>query len=178
MTAAGRIRQGVRALAAWATPVDHALAAAYLTPALMDVFRAMRRGEQLHSLNVLRALRAGGHDDPALMTAALLHDQGKCRAPFPVWERTLVVLCKKFIPAAAKRWGARPGDEDAPPRGWRRPFVISAQHPRWSAQAVQAAGAAPLAVALIAAHQTRLGRAPQDDMERLLVALQAADDVS
>jgi hypothetical protein len=170
---ASRIRQGLRALGAWGRGVDDDLAAQVLSPALLALFRRMRRAERQHSLNVLRTLRAQGHADPVLLTAALLHDVGKIRAPFFLWERVIVVLIKAAAPKTARRWGS--GDN---PTGWRRPFVISFQHPRWSAEMVAAAGGDPRVVRLIAAHQMHLERAPQTDDERLLAILQTADDAN
>ena len=67
-----RIGQGLRALTAYTRPVDIDLARAYLSPPLLALFAQMRRSEQQHSLCVLRALRAAGHTDPDLMTAALI----------------------------------------------------------------------------------------------------------
>ena len=142
-----RLRQGLRALFAWARPVDMALAASILSPSLRVLFRQMRRSEQQHSLNVLRTLRGWGYDDPSLLTAALLHDVGKSRYPFYLWDRTIVVLVKAAAPKLAKRLG------HGKPTGLRRPFAVSFQHPQWSAEMVAAAGADPLAVALIEAHQ-------------------------
>jgi hypothetical protein len=168
-----RIRQGLRALAVWGRRVNNEPAAQVLSPALLALFLKMRRAERQHSLNVLQTLRAQGHADPALLTAALLHDVGKIRAPYYLWERVIVVLVKAAAPQTARRWGS--GDE---PTGWRRPFVINYQHPRWSADMVAAAGGDPRAVRLIAAHQTHLTHTPQTDDERLLSILQAADDAN
>jgi len=145
-----RLRQGIRALFAWTRPVDIALAASFLSPSLLTLFRQMRRSEQQHSLNVLRTLRGWGYDDPSLMTAALLHDVGKSRYPFYLWDRTIVVLVKAAAPSLAKRWGS------GSPTGLRRPFAVSFQHPQWSAEMARAAGADPLSVALIEAHQQPL----------------------
>jgi len=169
---AARMRQGARALVSWARPVDYEVAAAVLTPPLMALFRKMRRSEQQHSINVLRTLQARGYSDPALMVAALLHDVGKTRAAYHLWDRVLVVLVKAAFPNRARRWGQ--GD----PVGWRRPFAINLQHPQWSADMVRAAGADPLVVTLIASHQQHLDHPPQSEAERLLVALQAADDAN
>lgn len=168
-----RLRQGLRALSAWANPVDWDTASAVLSPAQLALFRRMRRSEQLHSLNVLRSLRANGYDEPALMLAALLHDVGKTRAAYHLWDRVLVVLAKAAVPGLVQNWGGT-----GEPVGWRRPFAISLQHPRWSADMVQAAGADPLAIALIERHQEHLEHPPQSKFERLLAALQSADDAN
>lgn len=168
-----RFRQGVRALFAWAQRVDLALAERTLPPTLFPLFLKMRRGERLHSLNVLRTLQEQGYDQPALLTAALLHDVGKSRAPFYLWERVIVVLARAFTPQRAKRWG-----QTQAPWGWRRPFVISAQHPAWGAEMVADAGADDLVVSLIEAHQRYLTRPPEGHFECLLSALQAADELN
>jgi len=136
--AVGRVRQGVRALSAWAKPVDHALVEATLAEPLRVLFYRMRRSEQLHSLNVLRRVMAAGEAPAALRVAALLHDCGKARAPFSLPERVIVVLVKAAAPSLAKQWGA--GDESGL-RTWRRPFVLSAQHPAWGAAMAELAGA-------------------------------------
>lgn len=165
-----RLRQGLRALFSWARPVDMNLAAATLSPSLLALFRQMRRSEQQHSLNVLRTLRGWGYNDPALMMAALLHDVGKSRYPFYLWDRTIVVLVKAAMPKLARHFG------EGSPTGLMRPFAVSFQHPQWSAEMVKAAGADPLAISLIEAHQRHIDGEPQNEMEQLLVALQAADD--
>jgi putative nucleotidyltransferase with HDIG domain len=170
--ALARVRQGLRALSAWARPVDDDLAATFLSPPLLALFHRMRRSEQQHSLNVLRTLRRRGYDDPVLMVAALLHDVGKCRAAYHLWDRVIVVLAKAVAPDRVRRWGS------GEPTGWRRPFVVNSQHPRWSAEMVAAVGADPLVIDLIAAHQRHLDHAPQTRLEELLVVLQSADDAN
>src|SRR5215213_6736056 len=94
-----RLRQGIRALFAFTQPVDFDLAASYLTPAEMALFRQMRRSEQLHSLNVLRTVLAESAAaqqfvPPELAVAALLHDVGKSRYPLAVWQKTIAVLVR------------------------------------------------------------------------------------
>ncbi len=168
-----RLRQGIRALFAWARSVDEDEAAAVLGPALMQLFRAMRRSERQHSLNVLRSVRAAGYDHPALLVAALLHDCGKTRAAYHLWDRVLVVLFAAAWPGAVQRWGTQ-----GEPRGWRRPFVVAVQHPGWGAELVAAAGGDALAVALIADHARPLDGPPGNDYERLLAVLRAADDAN
>lgn len=168
-----RIRQGLRALVSPARPVDLQLAASVLaSSALFDLFKRLRRSEQQHSLRVLRTLRGWGYDDQALLHAALLHDVGKTRAAYHLWDRVLVVLVRAAAPWLAVRLGR------AEPIGLRRPFAIAYRHPRWSAEMVCAAGADALTVELIENHDRHLNHAPQTEMEHLLVALQAADDAN
>jgi hypothetical protein len=166
-----RLAQGIRALNAWATPVDYAAARQVLSPELMDLFQRMRRSEQLHSLRVMAALTAQGHTDPDLLVAALLHDCGKSRYPMTLAGRTAAVLVRMFAPEAFRRWS------QGAPSGWRRPFVVAARHPAWSAEDMLTAGASPRAAELARRHQTPLSASLTTDEDTLLVAFQAADDV-
>lgn len=172
MTAISRLRQGARALFTWLQPVDEDLAAQILPPNLLPLFLRMRRAERQHSLRVLRTLQRRGCMHPAVWQAALLHDCGKARYPFPLWQRVLVVIVGGIWRERAKRWGS------GAPHGWRRPFVIRQQHPQWSAEAVEALGGDPLVVQLIAKHAEKLSGAPQNDFERLLQVLQDADNAN
>ncbi len=168
--AAYRIRQALHALTAYARPVDYDRAAGVLTPALMALFRRMRRSEQQHSLRVMDTLIRAGHDDPDLLTAALLHDCGKSRHRFGLMGRVLVVVVRHTAPVWLVRWS------QGEPRGLRRPFVIAVQHPIWSSEDMAACGASPLAVELARRHQERLAGPPHNHVEHLLALLQAADD--
>ncbi|MEP7287718.1 MAG: HD domain-containing protein [Chloroflexota bacterium] len=167
-----RLRQGLRALASPFLSVDFEMAAKVLSPSLMVLFRQMRRSEQQHSLNVLRTLRGWGYDEPPLMVAALLHDVGKSRVPYHLWDRVLVVLARNAAPNAVEQWGA------FSPTGWYRPFAVSVQHPQWSAEMVKAAGADPVTIELIVDHQCYLDHSPKDLTERMLWALQTADNAN
>ena len=171
MTVVYRIQQGLCALFAFIQPVDDDLAQQYLSPELMTCFRAMRRGEQLHSLHVLRTILAQGSTPDDLAVAALLHDAGKSRYPFPVWQKTLVVLVRAFAPRLYKHLSD--GDET---NLIQRPFVLSQHHPAWSAAMVSQAGANERAIWLIEHHADALdqwGNHPHFD---LLQRLKAADD--
>ena len=174
--ARGRLRQGVRALAVWLRPVDDRAAVETLTPALLRLFRQMRPGERQHSLNVYQMLRMRGESDSQLLSAALLHDCGKARAPYWLWERVIVVLVRHVAPMAAVRWG------HSEPFGWRRPFAVNIQHPAWGADMVEAAGADPMVIELIRQHQGKIDQtmaSPNSaEFVRLLTALQAADDMN
>ncbi|GAB4414013.1 MAG: hypothetical protein Kow00106_08990 [Anaerolineae bacterium] len=170
MRAGYRFRQGLRALVAWLRPVDDALAHRYLSPALYELYRRMRRSERQHSLRVLQDLLAAGHTHPDLLTAALLHDVGKSRVRFTLPEKVLVVLVRAAAPQRYRAWS------QGPARGWRLPFAVSEQHPAWGADMAAAAGASPLTVTLIRRHAEALTGPPRDEAERLLLALQQVDD--
>lgn len=171
MTAIYRVQQGVRALLAYARPLDQSLAHQHLPPGLRPVFAQMRRAEQSHSLQVLAALLAEGEVPPDLAIAALLHDCGKARYGFPIWQKTLVVLVR----AAAPRLFDRLAEGD-PDDFWARPFVISRHHPAWSAERIAAAGGPPGAIWLAAHHADPLDRWRDHPSVHLLERLKRADD--
>ncbi|MCY3719954.1 MAG: HD domain-containing protein [Anaerolineaceae bacterium] len=162
MGAGRRLRQGLNALLAFAQPVDRARVARHLTPELQQCFMRLRRSEQLHSLRVLRALQAEGAAGPDLAVAALLHDLGKTRWPFPLWQRALVVLLPALAPALARRLAR--GSENDP---LARPFLLCEQHPAWGARMARAAGASERAAWLIENHA---GGADDADLARLRAA--------
>jgi hypothetical protein len=172
MSAQNRFRQGVRALSSWLRPVDDVTAQHCLSSELFALYRRMRRSERQHSLRVLQMLLDAGHTHPDLIVAALLHDVGKIQKPFFLLEKVLVVLVKAFLPALYWRWGSGSA------QGWRRPFAVSVQHPAWSADLVRAAGGSDLAAELIRRHQDHLDGGPQTEADRLLLALQAVDDLN
>lgn len=171
-----RLRQGLRALFAFARPVDLDLAARCLTPQQLALFRSMRRGEQLHSLNVLRTVLAQGDPSfdgvpPDLAVAALLHDVGKSRYPLAVWQKTVAVLVRAFAPDLFSRLSQRdPSDFRA------RPFVVAVRHPAWGAEMLAQAGASDAAIWLVAHHQD--APQPGDERSHLLKRLQSADDAN
>lgn len=168
----GRLRQTAWLIASSFRAIDDTRAAEYLSPAEYALYLSMPRASRQHHQRVMDALLREGHNHPALMKAALLHDVGKMRYPFSFFDKSVVVLAKIFVRERFARWGA------AEPSGWRRRFVISAQHPAWSAEMAAAVGMEALALELIERHQTPLAAEPQTDVERLLVLLQAADDQS
>ncbi|MEJ2570033.1 MAG: HD domain-containing protein [Anaerolineales bacterium] len=170
MKIAYRASQFLNALFARLTPEDHLLIEKTLPPSLLEVFRRMGRSDQLHGVRVLRSVRAGGTDHPTLCAAALLHDVGKSRHHPRLWDRILVVLATALFPEAVERWG-----NAGEPRGLRRPFIIAAQHPRWGADIVRAAGGSDELVALVRRHQAIPPLPPQTQIDRLLLRLQQAD---
>jgi len=148
--------------------------AAVLTPVQMKLFRRFSWSDQWHSYNVMKTLQRAGHTQPDLLLAALLHDVGKTRVPLSIWERSLIVLAKKLLPRQTAVWG------QGEPVGWKRPFVVKVQHPRWSAEMVKQTDCSALALALIRRHQEPLpadsGKKLMCEEERLLWWLQWADD--
>ncbi|MDX1992076.1 MAG: HD domain-containing protein [bacterium] len=176
MTAASRVRQGVRALLAFAQEVDFALAARYLSPAQLALFRQMHRVDQLHSLNVLRdVLTAAPPADTIadLAVAALLHDVGKSRYPLMVWQKTFSVLLRGFLPAVYRRW-SRQGNPHNP---FQRGCLVAEQHPTWSAAMAAEAGTSERALWLIENHAAK-DIAPAHPYSNLLKRLQQADDAN
>ncbi len=127
-----------------------------------QLFEAMTRRDQQHCLEVYRRLRAQGHDDHDLLTAALLHDVGKGRVA--LWHRVAYVLLAAGAPGLLARLAA-PGEG----RGWRQALYRCRHHAKLGAELARRAGSSPAAVALIGAEEvaTDGGR---------LAALQAADD--
>jgi hypothetical protein len=168
----GRVWQTWRFVSAWLRPIADATAQTHLTPAEFALYLRMSRPERQHHLRVLAHLLAVGQTHPALLKAALLHDVGKTRFRFGLIERVLVVLVKRWLPQRFKLWS------QSQPQGWKRPFVVSAQHPQWSMEMGQQAGLDPLALELIARHQNPPPQPPQTLADHLLLHLQSADDRS
>lgn len=170
-----RARQFWQALVARPTPGGMAKAEAVLSPSQLALFRGMQPSEQAHALMLLEALHTRGETDPDLLVAALLHDAGKQRCPLHLWERVVIVMVQAASPVLAWRWGEQPAGRCT---GWRKPFVVAAQHAEWGADLALQAGIPPLAAALIRRHQQP---APAESALRediLLRKLQAVDDNS
>ncbi len=142
-----------------------------LSPAEQQGFDRLAPVDQWHSYQVLRLLQRHGHDEPALLKAALLHDIGKTRAPLSLLDRTVAVLGRLLIPGRAAAWEKR--SLEAATR-WQRPFVIHRRHPEWSAELLAAAGSDERTIDLVRRHQDRPAGTGEND--RLLALLQWADD--
>jgi hypothetical protein len=176
-----RIRQFFRAVRAHGASAEEIqMLQTMLNPAQMAVFRCLPSYDQRHSLEVLEALRAAGHEEPALLAAALLHDAAKTR--LRLRHRALVVLARTFAPGWAERWS------DGDGTGWTAPFVVAAHHADWGAEMAARADSDPLTVAIIRRHHAPCSDPPPLSGEgpgerssfedRLLAAFQAADDDS
>lgn len=143
-----------------------------LTPAEAELFARLPANDQWYSLRVLQLLQKAGHHEPALLKAALLHDVGKTHLNVTLVDRVVAVLGGLLWPGRTAVWG------DGDGRGWQRPFVVSAQHPAWGAKMATNVGSDPLTIALIRRHQEKVLAAEDSCEERLLRALQWADNQS
>jgi hypothetical protein len=174
MAAAQRFRQGIRALLAFTRGVDYDLAAEYLSPGQLTLFRQMRRSEQLHSLNVLRSALAQGPTPDDLAVAALLHDVGKVHHPLAIWQKSLAVIVRALAPGIFRRWS-----RVEQPRPWQLACVVAEQHPAWSAELAAAAGTSERALWLISNHDRPAAAWGENHPHvHLLKRLQAADDAN
>lgn len=172
-----RYRLGQFRAALWPriAPDERAILALWLPPRAAALFQAMPRRDQRHSLNVFYTLRAAGHGEPDLLAAALLHDVGKTvhdGRPVRTWHRVIVVLLDTLKPGLV----AQLANEQ--PDNWRYPLHAHLHHPGQGAQLARAAGCSQRTAMLIERHQDKPLGPPGDEMERLLAALQAADDMN
>ncbi|HEU4326864.1 MAG TPA: hypothetical protein VFS21_27235 [Roseiflexaceae bacterium] len=145
MSARYRLRQLASALGARLAPAEQHLVESTLTPGELRLFRRMPRFDQRHCLDVYQTLRGGGHDDPLLLRAALIHDCGKVDdegRPIPLLYYGLFVVLRRLAPGLYTR-AARYG------RGPLRPFAVHAAHERRSADLAAAAGSPPGLVAIL-----------------------------
>ena len=142
----------------------------YLLPAQIVLFQRMHPSEQAHAVRVMQRLQAAGHGEPELLSAALLHDVGKILSPLAAWERVAIVLGRHFFPGAVRRWS------QGAPRGLHHPFVVAERHPAWGADLAAQTGASERTIDLISRHQEPLPGPPRSQTERMLAALQSADD--
>ncbi len=144
-----RVRQLVAAVRAGPLdPIDLELVRRYLPPKGMELYQSMPRGDQRHSLTILRGLIAEGHTAVPLLQAALLHDVAK--AQVGLWHRTIVVLANAISPSLLPRLAS------ANSHSWRYPLYLSLHHPELGAQAAEQSGFDPRAVTLIRRHQAKL----------------------
>jgi hypothetical protein len=158
----------------------------------------MPPNDRRHAVAVAGALQQAGYHQPPLLQAALLHDVAKSLGQ-PIIYRVAIVLLEVFWPAGLKRmsksanwqvgelvsWQSegRPGSvsnnlNSSFLAAWRRPFIIHAYHPTIGAAWAAEAGCDPLAVCLIARHQDSLPGPPETAEDRLLAALQWADNLN
>lgn len=136
------------------------------------LFRQFSISDQQHSYAVWQTLTEAGYTHLALQKAALLHDVGKTRVAWYLWDKVAVVLGETFLPRQSQNWGQQPLN------WWRKPFVVRAQHAEWGAQMAEQAGSDPLTIQLIKRHQDRLTPPYNNEEDQLLAHLQWADDLN
>jgi hypothetical protein len=170
-----RFKQFFGALTARIDAQDQQLLARWLPSPQRHLFFLMTPGDQRHSLNVHKTLHQAGYRHPDLLRAALLHDVGKSAGRVWLWQRTLIVLLKRWWPGLLDRLARGPCVAAAP--WWRRGFVVNRLHAelgaRWAAEADCSAGT----VALIRQHQQTILET-NSEQDELLAALQWADGVN
>ena len=159
---ATKVRQFFRYLVGRVSRAEHVELVAWLTPPQLALFDGMHRADQRHGLDVVRALRAAGHDDTDVLLAGLLHDSAKGRA-VGLWHRVGWSL--------ADHYGAGVQGLLLRLPGFRRAFETLDNHAERSAALALAAGCSERCAELIR-HQAD----PADDA--LGVALRLADEAS
>ena len=165
-----RVHQFMGALLARPKPEQLDFARQRLTPAQFELFQHLQPSEMRHALTMCEALMAQGDDDPDLHVAALLHDIGKAKHPMRIWERVMVVLGQNAFPHHVNDWGM------GKPKGWRRAFVIAAQHPAWGADMIAETGASPLVLEMVRFHQDKAPSYMGTEERKLFAKLQAVDN--
>jgi hypothetical protein len=145
---AGRLRQGFAALRP--REPDDLLASVQqaLTPEQAGAFRSLPIYDRVHLFRVFARLRDEGVDDPDLLTAALLHDLGKCALGGRVRliDRTIAVLLGRLSPRLLVRLAALPAPD------WRLGIALAVHHPELGAEWASELGCSPRTVWLIAHH--------------------------
>ena len=160
--AAHRIRQFAGALHPHVSDTDRADAYRYLTELQRTVFESMMLRDQQHGIDVYRRVRAASPiEDPALFTAALLHDCGK--GAVTLWQRVAYVILGATIPSLRARLAAERGAV------WRQALWRLVHHPELGAIMVARTNADPDTIRMI---REQDAGAP----DSRLALLQAADD--
>ena len=166
-----RLGQGLRALLAFAASPDLGMAQKHLTQCEYAAFKRMSRADQLHSLNVLRAVLRKEPNAPAtLAAAALLHDVGKSRCHLAVWQKTLAVLLLRLAPGLSQGLS-----QSKSLNKWRAPFAVQRNHPMWSAKILDDCGSDAAIIWLAESHHEDAKLYRDHEHYALLTALQAAD---
>lgn len=160
--AAYRLRQFLGSLRPRVSADERAELAPLLTAAEQRLFDSMTLRDQRHGLDVYCTLRRQGHQDPDLLTAALLHDLGKGR--ISLWHRVAYVLLSAAAPVLLDRLAAEEG------AGWRQALWRCLHHPERGADMAAAASSTPEVVRLIRLQET------DDTGDSRLRLLRAADE--
>jgi hypothetical protein len=171
-----RSRQFWHAISSRSSHQEMDLVNSVLTSSQVELFQRMQASEQVHSLLVLNELKNQDEENADLLTAALLHDVGKTRAPLRIWERVMIVIVRVICSGCIRKWGKSKNVEPENGLGWRRAFIVAEQHPAWGADLAAEHGVSRLAVSLIARHQEQIDPSSSSMEDKLLQKLQAVDD--
>jgi hypothetical protein len=136
---AGKARQLRAHLLARVAPDERQLLTAWTRPDELALFDAMHLADRRHGLDVVAYLRRAGVTDRDVLAAGLLHDCGKGDTGWPprvAWS--LGEALGPWVWAVARR---------VP--GWSDAMARLGSHAELSAEAVEAAGLSPRAVALV-----------------------------
>lgn len=129
-----RLKQGVNEfISLWKT-IDYKLPNKYLNSKELELFRKLKKAEQIHSIRVLKRVIILS-DSENLAKAALLHDVGKILYPLMLWQKSLHVITKSFLPNLFKRLSTQ-----TQVNFWNKPFIVSRMHPKWGAEILQEIG--------------------------------------
>ena len=160
-----RVGQVVAHVRARVEPEEEALVRRTLPPGGVALFESMPVADRRHGLDVAEMLLRGGHHDPDLLGAALLHDAAKGHR-MRLWHRVAGVLLEAFAPSVLRRLA------DPDPASWGHPFHLYLHHEPMSAELATKAGCPQRLGDFIR------GAPGTDDDARLLRALRTADDAS
>lgn len=170
-----RVKQVISALTAKIIPDDKLFVSHYLTADEQVLFWGMNLPDQRHVLNVAyTALKlAKEHqniDRKLLVKCALLHDVGKIKGDVSTMDKIMTVMGHHLAPRWAKQWGrlGRGGRF----RNIRHAFYIYFHHAHRSATMLQAIGACPRMLEIIAKHH----EAPAENDPLELMLLRKSDD--
>ena len=165
-----RVVQFYQALTAHVDPDELEAVAPLLGPRGAALFQRLSHHDQRHSLNVYATLRSWGYDQPALLTAALLHDVGKVTGRIALPCRILVTLLRRFSPRLLG-YLERHGDI-----GLLRPFRIAGAHADIGSRLVGEAGFPEEVVELVRCHHgVPLDERWADELGEALSVLHRAD---
>ena len=135
-----RVRRFARYFVGRVSAAERSDLAVWLSPTQRSLFEQMHPADQRHGLDVVAALRAGGHAQPALLLAGLLHDCGKGRG-LRVWHRVAWSLGEHYGAAIERSLERLPT--------FRAAFATLREHAARSAELAAAAGCGADTVELI-----------------------------
>ena len=122
--------------------VDDAFAEEHLLPAEYRLYRQMDRRDRHHACFVTKALLI---QEPGvssvLVRAALLHDVGKVRLPYRLWQRIAVHL-----------YSPRNLPSEPPMSGLRGAWQVKLHHAQYGAEMIRSVGGGEAVAQLVARH--------------------------